>query len=360
MIEYESLKQLNQSFIADYKTSFNDTLESGWYILGKNVARFEQQFAAYCNTSYFVGLASGLDALSLSLKCFDFKTGDEVIVPSNTYIATILSIIQNGLVPVLVEPNLLTYNIAPNLIEAHITPRTKAIMVVHLYGKVCEMDSIMQLAHKYDLKVIEDCAQAHGALFKGQMAGSFGDFGAYSFYPTKNLGALGDAGGVTTNNTNLAETITTLRNYGSKEKYVNELAGYNSRLDEVQAGFLSVKLKRLDEINAHKRKLAVLYLTHLKPDYILPDVNDDYFDVYHIFNIRHPKRDDLKAYLLKNEIKTEIHYPIPPHLQQAMKGLIKGDFPISTEIHQTTLSLPISFAHTEDDILKVIEALNNF
>lgn len=360
MIEYESLKILNQSFIADYKESFNNTLESGWYILGKNVERFEREFAAYCNTPYFVGLASGLDALSLSLKCFDFEAGNEVIVPSNTYIATILSIIQNGLDPVLVEPNLLTYNIDPNLIEERITPRTKAIMVVHLYGKVCEMDKIMQLAGKYDLKVIEDCAQAHGAMFKGQMAGSFGDFGAYSFYPTKNLGALGDAGGVTTNNAGLAEMVTTLRNYGSKEKYVNELVGYNSRLDEVQAGFLSIKLKRLDEINTHKRKLASLYLKHLKSDYVLPNVDEDYFDVYHIFNIRHPKRDELKVYLLRNEIKTEIHYPIPPHRQQAMKGFIKGDFPISEEIHQTTLSLPVSFAHTEDDILNVIEALNKF
>lgn len=360
MIEYESLKKLNQSFIADYKASFNNTLESGWYILGKNVSQFEQEFAAYCNTPYFVGLASGLDALSLSLKCFDFKAGDEVIVPSNTYIATILSIIQNGLTPVLVEPNLLTYNIDPELIEERITSRTKAIMVVHLYGKVCEMDKIMHLAGKYNLKVIEDCAQAHGALFKGKMAGTFGDFGAFSFYPTKNLGALGDAGGVSTNDGKLAERITTLRNYGSKEKYVNELVGYNSRLDEVQAGFLSVKLKRLDEINTHKRKLASLYLSSLKSDFILPNVNEDYYDVYHIFNIRHPKRDELRAYLLKNEIKTEIHYPIPPDRQQAMKGLIEGDFPISKEIHHTTLSLPASFAHTEDDILRVIEVLNRF
>lgn len=360
MIEYESLKKLNQSFIAGYKESFNNTIDSGWYILGENVNQFEQQFATYCNTSYFVGLASGLDALSLSLKCFDFKAGDEVIVPSNTYIATILSIIQNGLTPVLVEPNLLTYNIDPSLIEEQITPRTKAIMVVHLYGKVCEMDRIMELANKYDLKVIEDCAQAHGALFKGQMAGSFGDFGAYSFYPTKNLGALGDAGGVTTNDARLAEMIKTLRNYGSKEKYVNELVGFNSRLDEIQAGFLSVKLKRLDEINAHKRRLASLYLNNLKSDFILPNVHKDCFDVYHIFNIRHQKRDELKAFLLKNDIKTEIHYPIPPDLQQAMKGLIEGDFPISKEIHQTTLSLPISFAHNEDDILTVIELLNRF
>lgn len=360
MIEYESLKRLNQSFIADFKESFNRTMDSGWYILGKNVSQFEQEFATYCNTRYFVGLASGLDALSLSLKCFDFKAGDEVIVPSNTYIATILSIVQNGLTPVLVEPDLLTYNIDPGLIEERITSRTKAIMVVHLYGKVCDMDPIMQLASKYGLKVIEDCAQAHGAMYKEKIAGSFGDFGAFSFYPTKNLGALGDAGGITTNDSRLAEMITVLRNYGSKEKYINELIGYNSRLDEVQAGFLSVKLKRLDEINTHKRKLASHYLKELRADFILPNVNVDYFDVYHIFNIRHPRRDELKAYLLKNGVKTEIHYPIPPHNQEAMKGLINGDFPISKEIHQTTLSLPVSYAHTENDVLSVIEILNKF
>lgn len=360
MIEYESLKKLNQSFIAAFKMSFYNTLESGWYILGKNVSQFEQEFAAYCNTPYFVGLASGLDALSLSLKCFDFKAGDEVIVPSNTYIATILSIVQNGLKPVLVEPDLLTYNIDPRLIEARITSRTKAIMVVHLYGKVCDMDPIMQLADKYGLKVIEDCAQAHGAMYKGKMAGSFGDLGAFSFYPTKNLGALGDAGGITTNDPKLAEMVTVLRNYGSKEKYINELVGYNSRLDEVQAGFLSVKLKRLDEINIHKRKLASYYLQGLKSDFILPTVDPDYFDVYHIFNIRHPRRDQLRDYLLQNGVKTEIHYPVAPHRQEAMKGLIVGDYPISTEIHNTTLSLPISYFHTEENVLKVTRLLNNF
>lgn len=360
MIEYESLKKLNQSFVAAYKESFNNTLESGWYILGKNVSQFEQEFAAYCNTPYFVGLASGLDALSLSLKCFDFKAGDEVIVPSNTYIATILSIVQNGLTPILVEPDMLTYNIDPGLIEERITSRTKAIMVVHLYGKACDMDPILQLASKYGLKVIEDCAQAHGALYKGKMAGSFGDFGAFSFYPTKNLGALGDAGGITTNDSRLAEMVTVLRNYGSKEKYINELVGYNSRLDEMQAGFLSVKLKRLDEINTHKRKLASLYLKELSSDFILPNVNPDYFDVYHIFNIRHPRRDELRDYLLQNGVKTEIHYPVAPHRQEAMKAVIVGDYPISTEIHNTTLSLPVSYAHTENDVLSVIEVMNKF
>lgn len=360
MIDYENLKKLNQPFFNEFKESFNDTLESGWYILGNKVVQFEQEFAAYCNTPHCVGLASGLDALSLALKCFDFKPGDEVIVPSNTYIATILSIIQNNLKPVLVEPDLATYNIDPKLIEEKISSRTKAIMVVHLYGKVCDMDPIIQLADQYNLRIIEDCAQSHGAEYKGKKAGTFGDFGAFSFYPTKNLGALGDAGAITTNDTELADAIRVLRNYGSKVKYVNELVGYNSRLDEVQAGFLSVKLKYLDEINAHKRKLASHYFQGLNSDFILPKVDPDFFDVYHIFNIRHPRRDALRAYLLENEVKTEIHYPIPPQDQLAMKGIVDGDYPISTEIHNTTLSLPVSYFHNEDDILKVIELLNAF
>jgi len=360
MIDYENLRKLNEPFFDAFRASFNETLKGGWYILGNNVVKFEQEFAAYCNAAYCVGLASGLDALSLALRCFDFRPGDEIIVPSNTYIATILAIIQNDLKPVLVEPDVTTYNIDPKLIQEKITSRTKAIMVVHLYGKVCDMDPIIQLADRNDLKIIEDCAQAHGARYKGEMAGNFGDFGAFSFYPTKNLGALGDAGAVTTNDVKLADTIRTLRNYGSKVKYVNELVGYNSRLDEIQAGFLSVKLKHLDEINAHKRKLASYYLQGLNSDFILPKVDPDFFDVYHIFNIRHQKRDALKEYLLTNGIKTEIHYPIAPHDQKAMKGIVDGDYPISTEIHNTTLSLPVSYFHSESDILKTIELLNAF
>ena len=360
MIDYENLKKLNQPFFEAFKESFNSTLEGGWYILGNNVVQFETEFASYCGTAHCVGLASGLDALSLALKCFDFRPGDEVIVPSNTYIATILSIVQNGLTPVLVEPDITTYNIDPTLIEEKITSRTRAIMVVHLYGKACDMDPVLQVASRYNLKVIEDCAQAHGARYKGRLAGNFGDFGAFSFYPTKNLGALGDAGAITTNDEQLSDNIRTLRNYGSKVKYVNEMVGYNSRLDEVQAGFLSLKLKHLDEINTHKRKLASYYLQELKSDFVVPKVDPDYFDVYHIFNIRHPRRDQLRDYLLKNGVKTEIHYPVAPHNQGAMKGLISGDYPISTEIHSTTLSLPISYFHTEDDILRVVKVLNKF
>jgi len=285
----------------------------------------------------------------------------EVIVPSNTYIATILSIVHIGLVPILVEPDIATYNMDAKKIEEKITSKTCAIMVVHLYGKVCEMDTINNIAGKHNLKVIEDCAQAHGAMYKNKKAGSFGDLNAWSFYPTKNLGAIGDAGAVTTNDKALAEKIKQLRNYGSNEKYYNDVIGYNSRLDEVQAAFLSVKLKFLDDINTHKRKLASLYSNHLKDDFIKPVTHPDYYDVYHIYTIRHPKRNELREYLLKNEIKTEIHYPVSPNKQKAMIGILDNQqTPIAEEIHQTTLSLPISYFHTKEDIFKVVEILNKF
>jgi len=361
MIDYENLGKLNQSFFKGFEASFKATLESGWYVLGKNVANFENEFANYIGSNHCLGVASGLDALILSLKAFNFKEGDEVIVPSNTYIATILAIVHAGLKPVLVEPDINTYNIDPNKIEEKITSKTKAIMVVHLYGKVCKMDAITSICANHKLKLIEDCAQSHGATFKNKQSGTFGDFGCFSYYPTKNLGALGDAGSITTDNEELLAKVKQLRNYGSSVKYVNEIVGYNSRLDEVQAGFLSIKLKSLDKITAHKRELAKLYLTHLKADFIKPQVHEDYFDVYHIFNIRHPKRDELKAYLLKNNVKTEIHYPIAPNKQKAMQGIIDNEaYPISELIHQTTLSLPISFFHTEKDVMKVIEIMNKF
>lgn len=360
MIEYENLKKLNKPFFSAYKEEFEKILESGWYIIGSKVENFEQNFAKFTGSEYCVGVASGLDALNLSLRCFEFPIGSEVIVPSNTYIATILSIVQNGLKPVLVEPDIMTYNIDPSKIEEKITSKTRAIIVVHLYGKCCEMDTIIAIAEKYNLKIIEDSAQAHGAKYKDQIAGSFGEIGAFSFYPTKNLGALGDAGAATTNDEVISKKLKALRNYGSSQKYVNEYIGYNSRLDEIQAGFLLIKLTALDHITAHKRKLANLYFENLNKDYILPIVDKDYFDVYHIFNIRHPERDRLKAFLLKNEIKTEIHYPIAPHNQNAMKGILSGSYPISEEIHSTTLSLPVSYSHSEDDILRVIEVLNSF
>jgi len=360
MIEYENLRKSNDPFFEDYKKSFGETLYSGWFILGKNLENFENEFAAYNRVKHCIGLASGLDALSLGLRSLNFKVNSEIIVPSNTYIATILSIIQNGLKPILVEPDINTYNIDPDKIEEKITSKTRAIMVVHLYGKCCQMDSIQNIAKKFDLKIIEDCAQAHGAKFNNQVAGTFGDIGAYSFYPTKNLGALGDAGACITNNDSLANKILALRNYGSNKKYFNEYIGYNSRLDEIQAGFLSIKLKALNEINKHKRSLAKIYLDNLKDDFIKPVVNKDYFDVYHIFNIRHQKRDELRDFLLKHDIKTDIHYPVPPHKQKAMQGIIDGEYPISEEIHKTTLSLPISYYHKSDDIYRVVEILNKF
>lgn len=359
MIEYENLKLVNQKLFDKYQKSFNEFLESGWFILGKNVVQFEERFAKFLETKYCIGVASGLDALILAIDAFKFPKNSEIIVPSNTYIATILAIVRNGFRPVLVEPDIATYTIDPKKIEEKITKNTKAILVVHLYGKSCNMGSIMAIASEYNLKIIEDVAQAHGAMYKGQKVGSFG-VGCFSFYPTKNLGALGDAGAITTNDIELAETLKSLRNYGSDIKYYNDKLGYNSRLDELQAAFLSIKLEMLDEITNHKRELAKIYFDNLDDRFIKPVVHNDYFDVYHIFNIRYHKRDELRDYLLQNKIKTEIHYPLAPHKQKAMINILDGEYPISEEIHRTTLSLPISFFHTEEEIFKVCEVLNRF
>lgn len=360
MIEYESLKLANEPFFEEYKRVFQKVMESGWYILGENVKKFEEEFASYIGTKYCIGVASGLDALILVLDALDLPDESEVIVPSNTYIATILSIIRCGHKPVLVEPDVRTYNIDPSKIEEKITPKTRAIMVVHLYGKSCDMNPIMDIVKRYNLHLIEDCAQAHGATYKGKKVGTFGT-GCFSFYPTKNLGCLGDGGAITTDDEKLAEKLRALRNYGSHKKYYNEYIGYNSRLDELQAALLSVKLKYLDKINEHKRKLAKIYFENLNSKkFILPAVHPDYYDVYHIFNIRHSERDRLREYLLENGVKTEIHYPCPPHKQKAMQGILEGEYPVSEEIHSTTLSLPISYFHTEEDILKVCEVLNKF
>jgi len=359
-IEYENLAKLNLPFFEQYQESFKNTLFSGWYILGTNVTEFEDNFAKYNGSKYCLGVASGLDALILSIDALELTKGSEILVPSNTYIATILAIIRNGMIPVLVEPDIKTYNIDSNKIEDKINKNTKAILIVHLYGKCCQMDRICLLAKKYNLYIIEDCAQAHGSMFNDKKAGTFGDLGAHSFYPTKNLGALGDAGAITTDNEELYIKLKALRNYGSFQKYINDYTGYNSRLDEIQAGFLSIKLLKLDDINLHKRKLAKLYNLYLNDKFIKPSVEDNFFDVYHIYNIRHKKRDQLKNYLLNNEIGTEIHYPIPPHHQKALNSIIKGVYPISEEIHKTTLSLPISYYHTEDDVFKIIDVLNKF
>ncbi len=361
MIEYENLQKLNAPFFSEYTKSFSETLKSGWYILGNNVKQFEQEFAKYCGTEYCVGVNSGLDALILSILSLNLPKQSEIIVQSNTYIASILSIIQAGYTPVLVEPDIETYNISPKKIEQKITKRTKAILVVHLYGKIADMISINKIAKKHNLKIIEDAAQAHGAMLNNIKAGNWSDVAAFSFYPTKNLGALGDAGAITTNNEQIANKIIALRNYGSQKKYHNKYIGYNSRLDEMQAGFLSVKLKYLDKINNHKRELAKKYNQNLNDSFIKPKTSKNFYDVFHIYNIRHKKRDELKQYLLKNRVKTEIHYPISPNNQEALQDFYKNKKnPISEEIHNTTLSLPISFFHTKQDIEKVVEYINKF
>ncbi len=361
MIEYENLRKVNEPFFKELEISLKKTLESGWFILGENVSRFEQDFSEYIGTKYSVGVASGLDALILSLRAFDFEIGSEVIVPSNTFIATIISILHCGLKPVLVEPDIRTCNIDPAKIEEKITKKTVAVTIVHLYGKSCDMDSITEIVKRHKLILIEDCAQSHGAMYKNRKTGSFGHAGAFSFYPTKILGALGDAGAVLTDNVDIYEKIKKLRNYGSGQKYYNDLIGYNSRLDEIQAGILSVKLKNLDDIIDHKRFLARIYLEGLKDDYIKPVLHNDYFDVYHIFNVRHPERDKLKRYLAENGVATDIHYPVPPHRQKALDGVLDSDyFPISEEIHRSTLSLPISFFHTSEEIIRIVEIMNRF
>ena len=361
IIEYENLTKSNLGFFPEFQKSFATVLQSGWFILGKEVELFEKEFAVWNGNRFCVGVANGLDALTISLKVLDIQASSEVIVPSNTYIATVLSILHSGLTPVFVEPDIRTYNIDPELIEEAITSKTKVVMVVHLYGKPCEMGPISDICRKHNLYLIEDCAQSHGAMYKGKLTGTFGDVNGFSFYPTKNLGALGDAGAVTTDNSNLAEKVLMFRNYGSKVKYHNEVVGFNSRLDEIQAAFLRIKLRSLNDITAHKRKLADIYHTQLKDDFIKPVRNPNHYDVFHIYNIRHEKRDAVREFLLKRGIKTEVHYPTPPHKQKAIAASYAGiSFPVSEEIHKTTLSLPISFGHTVDEIERVAEVLNTF
>lgn len=359
-VEYENLSKLNAPFFDEYESVFSKVARKGWYVLGEEVKAFEDEFTSFTDAQFCLGLANGLDALSLSLKAFEFEPGSEVIVPSNTYIATILSIVQNNLKPVLVEPEIKSYNIDPTKIEEAITSKTKAIMIVHLYGKSCEMDPILEICKKYNLKLIEDCAQAHGAKYKGKQVGTFGDFGAFSFYPTKNLGALGDAGAITCQSEELYTKMKALRNYGSHQKYYNQYVGINSRLDEVQAAFLRIKLRKLNDINNHKRMLAGIYQEKLTNKVIKPIFSSNFYDVFHIFNIRTEKRDDLKKFLEDYGVKTEIHYPVSPNRQVAMKAILDIDCPISEEIHRTTLSLPISYFHSVKDINYVCEVINDF
>lgn len=363
MIPYEDLQLVNKPFSAAFRQQFEHVLDTGWFILGEEVQRFEKDFAAYHsqNSMHCIGVANGLDALVLSMQAMNFPPGSEVIVPSNTYIATVLAVLHCGLLPVLAEPDIATYNIDPSLIKAVITPKTRAVLVVHLYGKCCSMNDIKAVCNENGLALFEDCAQSHGAKYKGELCGTFGKAAAFSFYPTKNLGCLGDGGAVLTNDDEVAALVKSLRNYGSSVKYYNDHIGYNSRLDELQAAFLNIKLKSLNHINAHKQRLAGIYIDHLKDDFIKPQVHADYEDVHHIFTVRHARRDALREYLKKNGITTEIHYPVPPHRQKALQEIFSGkNFPVSEEIHRTILSLPCSTAHTEEDIYKVIEVMNAF
>ncbi|MDX2303675.1 MAG: DegT/DnrJ/EryC1/StrS family aminotransferase [Microscillaceae bacterium] len=361
MIYYENLALLNQQFSEELQHVFQEVLAEGWFIEGRRLGQFEAEFAAYCQVKYCIGVSNGLDALKLALIALDLPPQSEIIVPAHTFIATILSVIHAGHIPVLIEPDMATYNINPQQIEEKISSKTRALLAVHLYGKMCNMSVLIEIAHKYNLYLIEDAAQAHGARYNHQVAGSFGDMAAFSFYPSKNLGALGDAGAVISNHSRYALKLKALRNYGSSEKYHYEMIGHNNRLDELQAAFLSVKLRYLDQINAHKRQLARIYLQYLKEDFIKPQVHPDYEDVFHIFAIRHPQRDQLKAYLIDKGIQTGIHYPIPPHRQNALKSYFVGEnYPLCEEIHKTILSLPISFIHKEEEIYQIIDVMNQF
>ncbi len=360
MIEYESLARSNAAFVSDLEEAASRVIRSGWYVLGEEVAAFETEFAQYVGARHCVGVANGLDALILSIEALALPAGSEILVASNTYIATILAIVRAGHKPVLVEPELETFNIDASLLEQALTARTRAVCVTHLFGKACRMDAVVAFARAHDLRIVEDCAQSHGARLAGQMTGTFGDAGCFSFYPTKNLGALGDAGAIVTDNDELADRLRHLRNYGSKQKYVNQYVGVNSRLDELQAAFLRVKLRHLDAMTAHKRALADLYFANLPDTVAKPRQREDEYDVFHIYGVRHPQRDALRQWLVERGVKTEVHYPIPPHHQKAMSGILSGDYPIADVLHETELSLPISVGHSPADIMAVCEAIVQF
>jgi len=360
MIKFLDLKKINQPYENAFQIKLKNVLERGWYILGDEVKLFEENFAAYCDSKYCIGVGNGFDALTLIFKGYiqlgKMQKGDEVIVPANTYIASILSIIQADLVPVLVEPKLETYTINPNLIQDKITLKTKAILAVHLYGQLAELDSINEIAKINNLIVVEDAAQSHGAILNNSKSKNTQ---AFSFYPGKNLGALGDGGAVVTNDDQLAEVLFSLRNYGSEVKYYNDFIGVNSRLDELQAAFLNVKLPNLDSDNQHRKTIANRYLSEIKNDKImLPfwDFSDNH--VFHLFVIRTPKRSELQDYLKQNGIETILHYPVPPHKQKAFKNWNHLSFPITEKIHNEVLSLPISPIMTADEVDFVIQKLN--
>lgn len=365
MIKFLNLYEINQIHKAELKSAFERVLDSGWYIMGAELKEFEESFANYCGTKHAIGVANGLDALILIIRAYkelgQFKDGDEVLVASNTYIASILAISANNLIPVLVEPNIDTYNIDPCLIENKITSKTVAILPVHLYGQLCDMHNINIIAKKHNLKVIEDCAQAHGANSKGKQCGSLGDAAGFSFYPGKNLGALGDAGAVTTNDDELAKAIKALLNYGSHVKYQNLYKGINSRLDELQAALLNVKLKTLNKENDLRRSIASRYLKEIvNPKIVLPSLSEIDAHVWHLFVVRIENRAEFQNYLMDNGIQTVIHYPIPPHKQQAYIEWYDLRYPISELIHEQVLSLPMSHILTSQEVSKIIEVVNEF
>ena len=362
-IPFVSFLPMERELDKELREAFERVYTRSWYIEGVEDAVFEKEFAQYCGTKYCVGTGNGFDALMLALKALGVGAGDEVIVPSNTFIATALVVTYVGAKLIFVEPDIRTFNIDPARIESAITNKTKVIMPVHLYGQACDMDSIMEVAQRYNLYIVEDCAQAHGAEYRGRRVGTFGDIAGFSFYPGKNLGALGDAGAAVTDSKEIADKVRALGNYGSDYKYHHIYQGNNSRLDEMQAAFLSAKLSHLDRINEDRRRIAQCYLDGIKnPEIILPYVIEDAVPVWHIFGVRCKRRDELEEYLGENGIGTNKHYPIPIHLQKCYKnlGFRKGDFPIAEEISATELSLPMYYGMTEEEIQYVIETVNKF
>ncbi|GGG54790.1 DegT/DnrJ/EryC1/StrS family aminotransferase [Bizionia arctica] len=376
MIKFLDLKNINKRFEPEFQRKFEQFLNSGHYILGQEVEIFETSFASYCGTNYCIGTSNGLDALTLIFRAYlelgILKTGDHVMIPANTFFASVLSVINSGLIPVFVEPDLETFNISVQEIEKQMTPNVKAIMAVHLYGQLANMEAINLIAEKYNLLVIEDAAQAHGAVqvsnsnnqnsnSKVLKAGNLGNVAAFSFYPSKNLGALGDGGAVTTNDKVLAETIKKLHNYGSDKKYEHNLIGYNHRLDEIQAMFLNVKLPHLDADNLKRQEIAKRYLTEISSEKIaLPFYDGSKNHVFHVFVVRMKNRDNFVSFLKKHDIETLIHYPIPPHKQKALETFNKLRLPITEEIHETVVSLPISPIMTNNDVSQVIKVLNAY
>ena len=361
MIKFLDLKKINERFRAEMDSASKRMLDSGWYLLGNEIERFEADFAAYCGVKYCIGVANGLDALKLIIKAYGFGPGDEIIVPANTFIASILAISDNGCTPVLVEPKWETRLMDEELIEAAVTPHTKAIMVVHLYGRAMDMTKVWAVAKKYNLKVIEDSAQAHGAIFCGRRVGNLGDASGFSFYPGKNLGCLGDGGAVTTNDDELAVKIRALRNYGSDMKYHFPYRGTNSRLDEIQAAWLGVKLPYLDSDNARRREIATKYCFEIKNPFVeLPANPNDNSVVWHVFAVTCKMRDDLQKYLAEYGIQTVIHYPIPPHKQPCYAEWNGRNYPITEKIHHEILSLPMSPVMTDEEVSQVINVVNNY